>query len=131
MMSSKYTARIAACAALITARCALAQNPPDLVVVGGHHRVTVSADGSTILSSEPLSSSCLAIKTNEKTSAIVISHVLDPYPIETHVFTSLNYGLPVFVKTSAGNFEFEGSDIHVLDQSSPGGTRNEPRKAPQ
>jgi hypothetical protein len=38
-------------------------------------------------------------------------HFLHPEPIETHVFTSLDYRMPLFVKTASGPFEMNGARI--------------------
>jgi len=88
----------------------------DLVLIGGHHRITVSNDGSKIIKAEALSNSCLAMEITPETTAVFASHVLDPHPIETHVFTSLNYQLPLYVSTAQARFAVEGSSIRVLSE---------------
>lgn len=90
---------------------------PDAVVLAGHHRVTVSADGRSLLSEEPLSKSCLVneLDSNVGVAALVVTHVLHPEPIETHVFTSLTYRLPLYVGTEQGKFEVEGASIQRLE----------------
>lgn len=81
------------------------------VVLAGHHRVTTSYDGRAILAHEPLSKSCLVPRVVDETSAMVVTHLLHPTPIETHVFTSLTYRIPIFVGASGGQFKVEGTKI--------------------
>lgn len=94
-----------------------ASEVPEEVVLTGHHRITVSADGRTLLSSEALSKSCLVNRpeTGQEVAGLVLTHVLHPEPIETHVFTSLNYRLPLYVGTEKGTFKVEGTSIRLID----------------
>lgn len=85
------------------------------VVLAGHHRVTVTAGGHSILSAEALSKSCVVVEAHQPAASLFITHVLDPEPIETHVFTSLEYGLPLFVATEKGTFEVEGASIRLVE----------------
>jgi hypothetical protein len=89
----------------------------DDVVLTGHHRITVTADGRSILSAEALSKSCVisAVPAHAQAKALFITHVLDPEPIETHVFTSLYYGIPLFVGTEQGTFKVEGASIRPVE----------------
>jgi hypothetical protein len=94
-----------------------ASEDPDVVVLAGHHRITVSADGRSLLAEEPLSKSCLVQEQElgPDVTALIVTHVLDPEPIETHVFTSLNYRVPVYVGTERGNYLVEGASIRMMD----------------
>ena len=87
-----------------------ATEDPSAVVLTGHHRVTVSSDGTEVRKNEALSKSCLIMPRNLITAAVIVTH-LGPHPIETHVFTSLNYRLPIIVGTKSGNFAVEGTII--------------------
>ena len=74
-------------------------------VYAGHQRVLVSADGSRILSSAPLSRNCLAPRleapAGHAPEAFLMTETLSPTPTEAHVFASLLYGLPILVVTAA------------------------------
>jgi len=94
-----------------------ASEDPEEVVLAGHHRITVTSDGRSIISSEALSKSCIVSKPelNQDLAGLFITHVLNPEPIETHVFTSLNYRVPLFVGTKRGTFQVEGASIRLVD----------------
>jgi hypothetical protein len=92
-----------------------ASDDPDAIHLTGYHRITVSGDGRTVLRAEPLANSCLTMDRNPNASAIVVTHVMQPYPIETHVYTALHYGLPVVVTTGQWQFLVDGKRIVVLD----------------
>ena len=87
----------------------------DDVVLGGHVRVTVNANGTEILKSEPLSKSCIVAKRDPKSAGLMVTHVLDPEPIETHVFASLAYRTPIFVATEKGVFAVENGKIRKVE----------------
>ena len=86
---------------------------PDEVVLAGHHRITVSGDGRQLLRAEPLSQGCLVIEPDPRAEALFVTHVLDPAPIETHVFTSLDYRMPLVVGTESGLYRVEGTSIRL------------------
>jgi hypothetical protein len=92
-----------------------ASDDPDAIHLTGYHRITVSGDGRTVLRAEPLANSCLTMDRNPDASAIVVTHVMQPYPIETHVYTALHYGLPVVVTTGQWQYLVDGRKIVVLD----------------
>ncbi len=91
-----------------------ATDDPNAVVLTGHHRVTVSSDGTEVRQNEALSKSCLIMPRNLIAAAVIVTH-LGPQPIETHVFTSLNYRLPIIVGTKSGNFAVEGATIRKVE----------------
>lgn len=71
-------------------------------VLAGHLRVRVSTDGAAIVDVTPLSKSCLVddvddVPAGTQTAGLYVTHVLDPTPVETHVFTSLLYRIPLLV----------------------------------
>lgn len=49
-----------------------------------------------------------------ETEALIVTHLVTEYPLETHVFASLSAGLPVYVGTSRGNWLVEGDKISFL-----------------
>ena len=73
------------------------------VVFGKHFRVRVSNDGA-VRNVMPLSKSILELPTSQgggKTEALIVSHLVTEYPLETHVFASLSARLTVYVATRA------------------------------
>lgn len=75
-----------------------------VVVVGGHYRFTVSADGRVILNRDRLSNSCLAIDQNEipegaSATALLVTHIVSPTPVETHLFLGLLHKVDLVVST--------------------------------
>jgi len=89
----------------------------NVMMLGGHYRFIVSADGGEVESARELTKSLLAMPKMENSAAAVVSHVLDPVPIETHVWASLLYEQPLFVTTSTGLYEVDRGRISA---SAPG-----------
>jgi hypothetical protein len=83
-----------------------ATTDPDAVVIGGHYRFFVSADGSTLTGADALSHSCLSLTKPSPGSgdeaSVFVSHIVSPRPVETHVFASLSYGVRLDVGTDDG-----------------------------
>lgn len=76
------------------------------VMIGGHYRVTVSADGKTAQQVDALSRSMLILNKQSqevpKGANVVgfsMSHLVSKTPVETHVFASLLHHVPLFVGT--------------------------------
>lgn len=74
------------------------------VVVGGHTRVTVSADGKKAESVNELSKSLLILSktlpdAGKTVEGFTMSHIVSNTPIETHVFLSLMHKMPFYVVT--------------------------------
>lgn len=93
----------------------LAASESPRVVLAGHHRVVVSADGRTLLSEEPLSRGCLVSEPDPRAVGMFVTHVLDPEPIETHVFTSLSHRMPLYVGTERGTFSVTGAEVELVE----------------
>ena len=75
---------------------------PGAVAIGGHTRFTISADGRTVVSRDQLSLGCIVItpappSAGTPTQAAFVTHLMSDTPIETHVFVSLLYDLPLLV----------------------------------
>lgn len=82
-------------------------NNPDEIIVGGHYRVTVSADGTKAEQVDALSRSFLVlhkqggdVPKDAKVVGYSMSHVVSDTPVETHVFVSLLHKAPFYVATS-------------------------------
>ncbi len=75
------------------------------VVLAGHRLFRISADGARVEEEVPLSRSCLVDRVEEEkgeVQAMMVTHGVTPYPVETHVFTALLYGMELFVTTDRG-----------------------------
>ena len=63
------------------------------IPVGGHYRVSVTADGRTVTHRDALSASCITVPQPDPTqgelAAVFVTHVVSPTPVETHVFLQL------------------------------------------
>jgi len=101
---------------------------PGVAVFGKHFRVLVGEDGSTVKYVLPLSKSILELPTRggnrEKPEALWVTHLVTDWPLETHVFASLLYKLPVYVATSRGNWRVNGEKIAFLG-SQPSAAQHE------
>jgi hypothetical protein len=82
---------------------------PNQMVVGGHYRVTVSADGLKAEQVDALSRSLLIVPTGKdavpkgsEPVGVVVSHIVSDTPVESHVFVSLLHHTPVCVATMDG-----------------------------
>lgn len=85
-----------------------ATSDPNLLLVGGHYRATMSADGRTILEQRNFTKECLVLKNPKGTeadadsTAYTVGHILDVRPTEIHVFLNLLCGRPLYVVTVDG-----------------------------
>jgi hypothetical protein len=74
---------------------------PRTVILAGHHRLLVSADGSRVLEHTPLSKSCIVAPSPNKPpgseGAMFVTTLVSDHPTEAHFFTSLHYALDLFV----------------------------------
>jgi hypothetical protein len=88
------------------------------IMVGGHVRVLVDAEGVDIVDYHRLSNSCLTLDTPSsdagKPVALVASHVLDDHPVETHVFLSLLHGLKFYVMTESAMWSVDEGKVKLL-----------------
>ena len=87
---------------------------PGDVVIGGHRRVVVSADGTSVLDDHRLSEGCLTLPYPEtqpsgRVAAFYVRHSASDWPLETHVFLSQLHRLPFYVGTARGLWKVHGS----------------------
>jgi hypothetical protein len=98
-----------------------ATTQPGTMVIGGHYRVMVSANGEEVLAADRLSVSCMAIEQppqGAETAAAVVTHLVSSTPVETHVFASLLHGKPIYVLTDDDTvWAVEGERIRQVDPS--------------
>lgn len=98
----------------------------DEVMLGGHHRFSVSADGLRVAHADALSTACtrapradLAASDGETGTAVRAN--LSDTPLEIHVYLSLRYGLTLYVVTrDLRMWEVREGRMRVIRQS-PGG----------
>lgn len=104
------------------------------VPVGGHYRMSVSADGSKIEQVDRLFASCLTLDSLDVPAGatpevLVMSHVVSATPVETHVFLSLQEKLPFCVmagekawyvdKGRIGLYDLKSGQATYADETSP------------
>jgi hypothetical protein len=98
----------------------LAATMEDVIVVGGHTRVKVSADGNNVLAVTPLYKSCLTVQrppadnTNEL-AAFSVTYLMADVPSEIHVYLSHLHGYPVYVATARGNWLVKNGKISLIE----------------
>jgi hypothetical protein len=104
---------------------------PDLILVGGNYRITVSANGKRVRQKDRLSRSCirfdkkemdaeLASKSGAPSHNFFVSNVVSLTPTESHVFTALNYQITLRVGTNDGKtWKIDDGQVTAIDQDSP------------
>jgi len=80
-----------------------ATTDPQVTVLAGHHRIHVAPDGTA--TAEPMSKGCVMSRPQPPSKdfqavGAFVTHVLTPFPLESHVFSSLNHGIDLIVATS-------------------------------
>jgi hypothetical protein len=96
------------------------------VVFGKHYRVSLTAAGE-VKSVEPLSKGELEISTagpsdaepGDGRKALVVSHLLTSYPLETHVAASFTADLPIYVVTNRGLWCVDHDDVWYVSEQIP------------
>ncbi|MGA2069754.1 MAG: hypothetical protein ABSG97_00245 [Sedimentisphaerales bacterium] len=97
----------------------LAAMAEDVIVVGGHSRVKVSADGKNVLAVTPLYQSCFVLpkpaagKTGES-QALSLSYPIGNVPSEIHVFLNRLHGYPLYVATAKGEWLVKNGKISLI-----------------
>jgi hypothetical protein len=97
----------------------LAATAEDVIVVGGHSRVKVSADGKTVLAVNPLYQSCLmlpkpAADKSSQAQALSLSYPVGDVPSEIHVFLNRLHGYPLYVATAKGTWLVKNGKISLI-----------------
>lgn len=90
-------------AGLLLYALALEESPTD-VMLGGHHRFSLSADGQTMRQADALSTSCAKttlaqLQTTDGSQGVAVRANLSDTPLEIHIYLSLHYRLPLYVVT--------------------------------
>lgn len=80
-----------------------ATQDPNQLMLGGHIRFTISADGKSVIRKDALSKSCNILSrkgpNGEVPVASFFTHIISDTPVETHVFASLLYDSNFYVGT--------------------------------
>jgi hypothetical protein len=93
---------------------------PNAILIGGHYRFTISADGKAIRSRDALSTTCLRFEKGSGSAGNLMSHVVSLTPVETHVFASLTYGKTFHVGTNDGRaWRIDAGRIVRIEQDAP------------
>jgi hypothetical protein len=93
---------------------------PNVIPIGGHYRFAISPDGNTIRARDALSTTCLRIQPDEDSAGEFVSHVVSLTPVETHVFSSLNYKRVLHVGTNDGTtWRVDAGRVSRVDQADP------------
>ncbi len=101
-----------------------ATTEPNKILLTGHYRFHVSADGRTVQKREQLSNSCLDMDRsdatqNGQTIGLFTSIVVAPQPLEIHVFQSLLNRLPIYVMAAATNRIWSVDGARIRDVTPP------------
>jgi len=91
-----------------------------VVPVGGHYRFLISEDGLSVVRRDQLSAGCLNMSRPEESQGrptmLFVTQIVSDTPVETHVFLSLQSGLPIVVGVSQEKaYIVEGADIEPFD----------------
>ncbi len=92
------------------------------VVIGGHHRMDISSDGTTLIAKHQLSEACLTIPSIKKShldkdanvEGLVVTQLLTDYPTEIHVFLSLLHHYPLYVATKNYRWNVHDGKIDLI-----------------
>lgn len=101
---------------------------PDRVVLGGHARVTVSADGITVKRMDRLSHTLMVedpkhqgVPKETNLVGSIYNQIVSDKPVETLIYTSRLSGRPIFVQTPDGKMWQVANGRMFIDKSKPGG----------
>jgi hypothetical protein len=100
-----------------------ATKDPDKLIIGRHTRFSISADGKTIVGKDNLTVACFAFsrKDQKPDGAWGIHHIVSLTPVETHVFASLSYHIPLYIQTDDGEvWKVDQGSISVDKDDAPG-----------
>lgn len=104
-----------------------ATTDPDPIIVGGHIRFTISADGKTVQARDDLSKGCNTFSKSEvwasggRVVGLFLSHIVSLAPVETHLFTSLTYKIVMYIGTLDGvAWKLGAGHIAIVDMDSAG-----------
>jgi hypothetical protein len=99
------------------------------VVVGGHYRFTISADGRTILRTDALSAACLTMgrpqaPRDSNLVGLFVTHLVSDSPIETHVYLSMLHRLSLTVLTAPDGQPWSVENGRITKRDRPAAPAN-------
>lgn len=93
----------------------------NVAVLGQHYVALVPYGAADVTYMKPLSKTILELPTvtpdGQKAAALVVTHIVTDYPLETHVFASMVADLPIVVVTSRGEWLVDGPTISFLGEA--------------
>jgi hypothetical protein len=102
----------------------------DAMIVGGHVRFTISADGRRVVQRDNLSKGCIAFSRREmaagkpaggSVAGMMLVHLVSMTPVETHVYAQLAYQMNIVVGTRDGRaWMVDGGRIAGVDMDMAG-----------
>jgi hypothetical protein len=81
------------------------------MIVGGHTRIKVSADGTTVEEVFPFARTGLRARAGKDVVKTTLTHIVSQTPLEHHVFLSLHYKQYLRVLTELGAWDVEDGRI--------------------
>ena len=97
----------------------------DAIILGGHYRFTISSDGMRLQQKDALSRTCQRFSRtkgpNGENADIITTQIVSLTPVETYVFASLSYKIPLRIGTDDGKaWKVDGTSITNIDMDMPG-----------
>lgn len=98
---------------------------PNVMILGGHTRFMISADGKTILRKDALTHDCVNLPKADPSkgtpAGVMITQVVSLVPVETLLFATLTYHEPLLVGTLDGKaWKVDAGRIASIDMDMPG-----------
>ena len=92
-----------------------ATTDPNIIQMGGHHRVQVARDGERVLGSVSFTNTCITLDKSQD-GPLLVTHSLAPTPEEPHVFLSLLHNRELFVGTLDNDliWSIAGLDVTII-----------------
>jgi hypothetical protein len=100
----------------------------DAIIIGGHIRFSISADGKNVTARDDLSKGCLRFSKRAMApsgggtvESLMVGHVVSLTPVETYVFSQLAYQYKIVIGTLDGRaWKVDGGRIVGIDMDMAG-----------
>lgn len=95
----------------------LASAQRNALAAGGNFRMDVAADDS-IVANRQFTNSCIQLADDARSTALMLTHLLDPHPTEIHVLLGLRAGKPMFLLTTGNGamWAIEAGAVRWVDR---------------
>jgi hypothetical protein len=116
----------------VVIRALPARHDQKLYLLGGFHEFSAPlSEGKDKLRMKQFhqTNTCIEVKLPPKGNGFVVSHLRSDAPTQFHVFASLSYERPVYVKIDSRTWKVDGGRITVLDKDSVKSLKTEPPPA--